>query len=100
MIVSDTASQVKNNAGSTARRIRANRGMSLEDRRNLNYVASLNSKFHKLQPYFDLISAYYWDIMQQEKFQTQTGVRTGSVRSPKTTKKNTPRRESIITNMN
>ena len=64
MIVTDTASLIKNKAGSAAQRIRMNRGMSLEDRRNLNYITTLNTKFHKLQPYFDLISAYYWDIMQ------------------------------------
>ena len=41
--------------------------MNTEDRRNLNYIMDLNARLHKLQPYFDLISAYYWDIMQLEK---------------------------------
>ena len=62
-MVNELGTDTKSKAGVAARRLRMTRGMSLEDRRNLNYVMYLNNKFHKLQPYFDLIYTYYWDIM-------------------------------------
>ena len=69
-------------AGTVNRRIRHQRGMNIEDRRNLNYIMDLNTRLHKLQPYFDLITAYYWEIMQNEKEKPKKHAK-GSNRSKK-----------------
>ena len=98
--IEDTTKNIKEKAGAMTRRLRMNRGMSIEDRRNLTYILDMNTRLHKLQPYFDLISAYYWDMMHIEKSKQSTGIRTGVTRSPKGTKANTSRRGSVMTNTN
>lgn len=81
-IVGDLSRDLTNQASQVSRINRRTRGMSLEDRRALHYILDMNTRLHKLQPYFDLVSAYYWEIMHAEKNKKEEVKRPGKHRSP------------------